>query len=348
MSLVQVPRYAPRAIVRNFARYAANYGRNRLANYLSSRRGVRQRMFSRNRTMTRKKRTSVGRGVTDNYDRRTIYRKRQMPRWRKRSWKRFKSRVHAVGEKDLGTRTVLFNKTETFSLTGIQAGKQLTGDLPLYSIKSGLGAPFSDIRTIMDTENIIPNTGKLLFQSGIFDMTVVNTSHEDNGAGEPGNGIDVEVDVYYMTANTEFEKVGGTSKTMLAALADGASETPNLGTAITGITMESRGATPWDIPQALSAFKIKIWKKTKYTLGPGKSFTYQMRDPRRHVLDKATINDYTGTNKPGLTKWVVLIAKPIPGFVDGNGANTRLECGVTRKYSYKVDSTSDDADAVLS
>lgn len=103
-----------------------------------------------------------------------------------------------------------------------------------------------------------------------------------------------------------------------------------------------RGVTPFDQTQALSQWGIKIWKKTKYMLFNGESATYQFRDPRRHVIQKKTMDETLGTNLPGCTKWILFIVKPAAGYATFPeydayvAAVANLTVGCTRKYMLKV------------
>ena len=93
---------------------------------------------------SRRKRTTSGIGVTIQHDARLVYRKRRMPYGRRKRWRSFANRVHAISEKELGSQQVVFNKSETW--TNTDANKQLCANYALYSLKSPLGVtPFNDL-----------------------------------------------------------------------------------------------------------------------------------------------------------------------------------------------------------
>jgi len=288
----------------------------------------------------RGKRQTSGQGITDHFDRRTIYRKRNMPRGKKRRWRQFANKVHAVSEKDLGSRTALFNDQVSDSITAPVGASQGVFSVALYPNTSTI-THLNDIKTILTNDTNINTTGKATFKSAVLDLTCVNHAKDQDT-----NGWATEVDVYEITANRNFENVSGT-KQLIDCFTDAATDTPNIGGAGTGILLQNRGATPWEFPQALSQYRIKIWKKTKFKLGYLQSFTYQMRDPKRHVIDKAASDQLTSGNKIGLTRWLVIIHKPVPGMSDGVSAEVRLELGLTRKYLYKVNDEDDDQDRVM-
>ena len=99
---------------------------------------ARQRALSRGRrargasqTLRRQGRRSTA-GILGgtNADMRSVYRRKRMPKYKKRNWVRFVKKVHAVADKDLGLRTVLINDQIKQRNTG---GTQSTLSLALYS-----------------------------------------------------------------------------------------------------------------------------------------------------------------------------------------------------------------------
>lgn len=60
-------------------------------------------------TKYQKNKTQNQNTVTTQYDTRLQYRKKSMPRWKRKAWKRFSQKVNAVNLKNHGTYTRLFN-----------------------------------------------------------------------------------------------------------------------------------------------------------------------------------------------------------------------------------------------
>ena len=137
----------------------------------------------------------------------------------------------------------------------------------------------------------------------------------------------------------------------MSTFAQAASDTGAIGggTAIAGLG--SRGVTPWDLPEALAEFKGTIWKKTKFEIGYGQSFTYQIRDPKNRVITKNVLDKLTGGNKPGWTRYLLILSKPIAGYDQsveyGEAVNAycATAIGATRKYTYKFDQSEARQDA---
>jgi len=295
-----------------------------------------------------------GQGVTTQHDAKMIYRKKRMPAKRRSRWKRFTKKVHAVAEKRLGAQTVVFNKTQEFLNT--VDGQQIVGSIALYPMKS-TSSWLNDLKEIYDTQQVsrtvnntkdiadagvtgyLNKTSNLMFQSGVLDITFRNTSG-DSVTGDLNSVLTLEVDVYELTVGREMDETvtaGHTEYADIGALFNaGFADTLATGAQANSIGIADRGVTPWEATQALSQWRIKILKKTKYFVPNNGYFTYQMRDPGRHVINMNKIEEHSGPNKPGLTKWIFFLAKTLPGVVNTAAVAQSLTVGITRKYMYKI------------
>jgi len=290
-------------------------------------------------TMTKKRQTS-GLGVTQQHDRRMVYRKRRMPRRFKRRWRNFSKKVLAVSEKDLGSRTVVRNDLINISvnMAAAAATQHTRSVVGLYGCSSG-SSYMNDINEIsQDTD--LGTTGKAIFKSAILDLTFRNIS--SRGATSVNPSITLEVDLYEITLSVELGQVGRASN-LIGVFNEAAGDTNTIPGQLTGLASTDRGWSPWDYPSALSEYRIKIWKKTKYFLGENQTFTYQFRDPRRHMVDKQRMSS-PGENLPGLTRYILLIFKPTPGYTYDGIDNYGLSIGDTRKYMYKIVQSTQDYD----
>ena len=296
-----------------------------------------------------------GRGLTFQHDRQFIYRKKRMPRRLRKRWGRFVRKVRAVDERGLGTRTVVFNKT--FSGTYEQnstAGNQIVSAFALYGNKSSV-SQYDDLNQISALENTgnpteaagdtVDKTTKYLFQSAVMDMTIRNTS----GDGAVLNDlITLELDIYEISVRYKGYDTTNGSYIHLKSFFDIATgDTKNIGGAGVDIQLTDRGVTPFDIPMALSRYKIKIWKKTKFFLRNAQTLTYQIRDPGRHSITHEELVEGAGCNRIGWTKHVLIIAKAVPGIDVGPTKKEIISVGVTRKYMYKIEGMRDDRDRYI-
>lgn len=308
---------------------------------------------SMTRTMTQRKRTS-GYGVTSQHDSKLIYRKKSMPRYKKRRWRAFKSKVNAVAEKEMGSRTVVFNKSLTFSNT--TSGNQVVASVYLYG-QASTSSHASDLSNISALENagnptaaagitVDPST-KYLFQSGVLDITVRNATTRDTGTVFD-SAAKMEVDIYECTMRTGAEESGTVLQTIEQAFGDNKTRTPGLNGAGAEIDYTLRGVTPFDLTYVLSRWGIKIWKKTKFQVPNGETFSYQIRDPKRHTMTQRDLSAKDGFNRPGVTRVLFITAKVAPGLTVGAGAGVYQESiiiGCTRKYLYKIEGANEDRTA---
>jgi len=351
------------------------YGRSAY-NYARRQAGIQRRRFGPGRGYTglrgsRGYRTSraagtkmagvrSGQGVTVQHDARTIYRKSRMPRRKRKMWRAFSRKVHAVAEQDLGTRTVVLNRSITFN--NDVAANHGIAYLSLYSA-NGIGDTWmQDLNTISGLENVNANptaaagetvqeSTKFIFKSAILDVTFRNTSGYNSGENiVAAPEAKLEVDVYEFLSSREWGDTIANYSDITAALAVGSTVAENLGGAGTGITLPLRGVTPWDLPYALGYWRLKIIKKTKYFLNNLDTFTYQIRDPKRRVITQRKMDTIDGGNLPKWSRHVLVIFKLTPGLNVSSADNDyteRLAVGMTRKYFYKIEGSNDDRDRYL-
>lgn len=256
-------------------------------------------------------------GVTNQHDNQVIYQRKRMPLKKRKQWTDFSKKVNAVVNKSLGTKTMLINNIDALSAA---VGDQIFASYTLYGANGSDGSGYRGPSDMSIVAQNVTLARKLIYKSGILDLTITNTL-----ATAP-----IELDIYHVTYNNENF---ANSPNAVFSNASNSSITP-VTTGTTIVLPETRGASPFDFPLALSAARISILKKTKVFLGPSNCTTYQIRDLRdHHVLKYDFANETTGNNfvKPGMTQGVILIAKTIAGF---SATAPGMYVGATRKYSY--------------
>lgn len=302
---------------------------------------ARRARFALNRgftgSVTRRRRGHGGMGITTQHDKSLIYRKRVMRKRLKRRWKKFGRKINAISEKDLGSRTVVRNDQVDIPqlMTTSASANHNRWYFMLYG-GSSVTAYYNDVNEISaDTD--LGTTGKAIFKSGVVDFTIRNTSTRLPTSLNPP--ITLELDVYEITCNREIASLTG-------AFSEGSTDTATIPGQTTGLTGSLRGWTPWDFPSALSEYRIKIWKKTKYFLSENQVFTYQYRDPKRHVLDKQRMSTANSENLIGISRYFYFVFKPTPGYTYSDAApdTYAISVGVTRKYLYKIKDQTQDYD----
>jgi len=342
-------------------------------------RGQRQRRAGRvAQNRRRNRRQTSGHAASTYHDQRFIYARKPMPRRMRKRWKRFRNKVLAVSEKDLGSRTVVFNRTYNWSNN--VADTSGLANQALYPYNSGGGSPFSDLGDIIALENQgnptvvagdrISATTKFIFKSAVMDLTITNGSMiselVDMEATYVANSRAIlELDIYECVCSKPLFDNTAAVGDLISAFAAGANDTANIGGAGTGIAWTAtagaspnftancvRGATPWDMPAALSQFGVKVMKKRKFFVPNQQTITYQVRDPKRRVASYERLREKTGTNLPGWTRWLYITYKMVPGIplgdeaVVGNGIE-QIHIGCTRKYFYKIEGFNEDRDRFL-
>lgn len=339
-ALSGLSRYVPRMPRRRFRGGGLARGRRY---YRAAQRLGRQARQMRGRRFARS-----GVGVTFEDDRKTIYRRKRMPFRKRKAWRNFNRKVKTVAEKNLGTRTVVFNTS--FDFINANAGEQVVGYCALYGLESP-NTFLNDLKYISNLENrgnptqalgiTVDDNTKFFFHSGILDITMRNISGDTGSEETLISWMTLETDVYEIvfsrravSGSTNYDNIEGLFSASLEPVID---DNNAVGEVV--VTLDDRGATPWDFPSILSRYGMKILKKTKYFIRSGQTATYQIRDPKRRVAPTQSISTTdAGFNKPGWTRHVLIIAKSVPSQ-NPLGVNVReiLRVGMTRKYTYKIE-----------
>lgn len=271
------------------------------------------------------RRSSSGNGVTAQHDIRMVYRKRRMPRRRRRRWVRQIKTSRAITLKNYGSRTRLFNFSET--ILGQSNTAQAFTALALYG-QNGLDTtsnPAAHNYGMAHLGQIFADEGeqgsKLMFASGVMDCTFVNTGT---------SGIELDIyDIVWRGRNCGLNvnndlSVGSTNTVII----------PTKGP----VDLSTRGATPFDLTEFL-AQGYKILTKKKHLLPAGNTATYQMRDPRNRLIDSGDIYRNNAWARRGITRFILCLIKAIPGSV----SVPAMTYGVTHKYLYKILEKNEDA-----
>jgi len=332
---------------------------------LRSGKRLRAAQYPKRRNMRRSFRGSSapytsGLGVTNQHDERHVYRKRRMPRRKRRQWGKFVNKVHAVSEKDLGSRTVVLNKTVNFDNT-VAANQNLIY-CALYPGTS-TDSWMNDINQLSALENIAANptsaagntvqlSTKWIFKSAVLDVTFRNAANfnTDGATLVPDSRGKMEVDVYELISNKAWQDTAITAANITALFSQADTDTQNLLGAGTAVNIALRGVTPWDVPLALSQYGLKILKKTKYFVQNQDTFTYQLRDPKRRVITESRMARMQGCNVPRWTRHILIISKLVPGLTIGGAAGNwtdSVRLGITRKYFYKIEGQNEDRDRYI-
>lgn len=267
--------------------------------------------------------------TTAQYDTSRVYRRKRMPRRKRKRWVRFKRKVDAVQFSGLGMQSVVFNQADYIAAAD---GVQGVGSVCMYGLLGSSGTASSgvflgqrDLVNIVNTGNF--NSGdKLMFRSACLDVTCKNEPAEGSEATQ------AEVDVYEYVWRKTRNVVAG-ARSAKGMLEEGLVNAGPIGTAFQ-LTMATRGLTPFQIPEAMSY--LKILKKQKFFVPAGGTFTYQIRDPKNFWFDcgDATNGATPVENCRGRTRGLIFFVKGVPTLTTAASA-LNLVIGCTRTYEYK-------------
>lgn len=305
------------------------YGKRRRSSTMSSRKKFRG--LPKFRVSGKRSNYNV---TTTQKDYSTQYRKKNMPRYKKKAWKTFNNKVKSVIRGELGLKTVVFNSVQTCSSA---VADQNAIAMHLYGISGSADNPNRigalDVRKIFSNDPNVyqgigplnPEIGKLLFESAVLDVTLTNT----------GESV-LEVDIYYGYHRKDCDStdmVGGD-------LVDPTLELPING-GNTTLDIQKRGVTVFDLPTGLSQSGYHVLKKQKMLLRQTQSAFLQYRDPRNHTVEWNRIKQ-VGYAARKLTYTVLVVFKAVAGSTDA----AVLSIGATRKFSYNANVKTTDESAL--
>lgn len=312
--------------------------------------------YGQKRQKTGGRRIRSAQGVTRENDRHPVYRRKRMPRKKRRRWVRKVKMNQFMDLKQLGTRTIVFNKA--LEPSNHTAGNHGVEHVALYGAKSPTYTHLNDLTYIATNDNVgnptaasgvtVNKATKMMFCSAVLDLTIRNSSYSNDEAELSSGAITLEIDIYEIISKRRWvshDDANGLEVYERMNLLFDAAELERFGiNNANGLDYRHRGTTPFDHGHCIQRYGLKILKKTKYKLGNGNSLTYQMRDPKTHIASRIALVEHTGPNKPGWTRHLWIVYKAVPGITIGVTSGTAVEqisLGVTRKYTYKIEGGND-------
>lgn len=281
---------------------------------------------------TKTKKPTATNTVTAQYDTTMQYRKKKMPRRKKRAWIKFSRKVNAVISKAHGTKTAVFNGT-CYRQIGAGVNQQGIMGCFLYG-KSGVwnqggGIAEVGLRDLYEMmKDRSDDNRKFMYSSAVLDLTAKNVGTAN-----------LEVDLYFVSFGEDLSEKGECFQEAVIAAEN---ETTTINVQYTGLQLQQRGVTLFDLPVLTKALKMKIWNKRKYFLPVGQTFTYQYRDPKSHFIPQSRVKEFVSNEAieagegqfiyPYLTRGVIVVFKKV---TSEDGLVGDLNIGCTRKYCYK-------------
>jgi len=364
MSNRTLSRYRPRSGFQSLMRLAQNpEQRRRYARFLGRTMMRARRPAGRAQTMTQQRRPTFRSGILGgtNADQRMIYRRKRMPRKKRRNWVRFVKKVNAVDERDLGSQTVVFNDQISQRTGAVIGGTQACLTLALYPFTNGTNLWLNDMAAIHALDNVANPTAaagtstysstKYMFHSAVLDVTIRNVSTLAQGDPLVDNlspDAALELDIYTVALRKDAADFSIRFASMSSLF--NSYDDPEIGGTGTGYSIQDRGLSPFEFGSQMGRFGCKILKKQKFFIPNGQTITFQTRDPKRHVIMKDRLIENDGWNRPGWTQVYYMIYKLVPGLPQGTTIGTYragITCGVTRKYLYKLEGRTEARERLL-
>lgn len=289
-------------------------------------------------------------GVTQQRDSKMAYKKRRMPKYKKRIWKKFVKKVNAVEIKDRGLQVFMLDNGGGSS---ISPGAQWTHAVHLYgksNINNERGASDlfelqKDVETAamnindpgLGPNNAYPqiattnNKCTIRMQSAVLQVVWKNNGAQpiilkiyhlwynaDSNATSFGDAVN---DVETFEVRRQQGTVGGVTDPVTNDQA---------------LTLSRIGSTLFDEPQLLSRLNCTIKTVREIYLLPNQHHSMSIRDPKNYSIDLNSIRPISGVAQTGyvdrrLTESIVWSAQ------NYNNAEASIEFRAHRTYRYTIE-----------
>lgn len=243
---------------------------------------------------TERGKVNSGQGVSNNYDKTLIYRKKRQTK-RAKDWIQFKKKVLNA---QLGTVAPNNIRMEKLFDLPWATNSQALSSSQLLSM-NGIANFDDDMNRIRTNLFASTTSGSWYIDNCVMDLIITNISGLE---AVPTEATTVLIEMYRWKAVRDSQK-GNFGIQWVDQLDEADTNTSKP-------TVNSYGQTPFDAPGLGKYFRI--FKKTEHLLPQGQSFTYQVRDHENHKINEHYINDFTGFSKANLTHGVLIVARGVP------------------------------------
>lgn len=225
--------------------------------------------------------------VTAQHEYTTVYRKKRMPSKRKKAWKRFVRKTQAVNLKEAPLRSFVHAEANNIYAAANQCGfyaVSMYGDagparVQGTSTSSGKGSMNQMQTLISNVYSTTATARKIRMESACNEITLKNISGTNA----------VVVEMYYFKARKHLESDSVIPLAVEDYYADGFNSAEQ-GFNVGAISAVTHGTTPFQ--STLFTRHFKIWKKVRVQLGGGEVASFQIRDPRNHLIQTSDVVRY--------------------------------------------------------
>jgi len=261
-----------------------------------------------------------------------MYRKRRMPRKRKRAWKRSIRKHRALNQLDLGLRTMMFSDNDSTSsgtgFQGILEFSAMTNDGAIKTVSSNFAQELSSIVT----QEGLPTTAKINIASYRQDITIANE----------GDTV-MEMDIYECIPIKQSNNTVG-QQTAREHWARGYTISTAIG-ALPKLGIGELGANPFQSRYFSQHFKIL--KVRRVYLGTGNCTSWTVSKPANRVINASMVSNYTFSQYiPKVSSLQLVVFKGCPTPTQ-SCANATVNWNVQTTINYKLEGITENATAVV-
>lgn len=262
--------------------------------------------------------------TTHQYDSRVVYRKKRMPRRRRRRWVKALRRNVALQMPQQPTFNYTFNDGNNMLMNGLFTGQGFLAPL-LYSYNGSLSGN-RDVRRMAQALGPIGDVStqfrKFVCNSGVFDLTGTYTNTNPS--------VTLELDMYVIDCS---KLTGNVFDSPTEEFSDIQTDLDGAG------ALNLRGVTPFQLSVGSQGHRMRIVSKRRWQLSSGLSITYQYRDSRNRVFGTNELENSAATHSAVSyrnrgTVMFLFIGKLIGDPQAEDLAGFRI--GYTRNYSLKI------------
>lgn len=343
-----VAKAASRVMSRRVAGTVAKAG-VKYAPYLAGAARAAGRYFSRNSSSNGKKGITVS-GVTNQHDEKMIYRKKRMPKGKRKAWKKFTKKVKAVEIKDRGLQVIMYEGTKSVTATGGSANwlaahfygegagltsakevglsdlQQLGKHANLVNEKytnANIGGN-NNFRTL-DTSNVA-RRNDIRMQSAQIDVTLTNTGT---------NAVCVVIYHLWYVSDTD---VYGIDNALAASQESPIQLTNGFNSTLPDLTAVAPSQYDWKLfnqPGLISKLGCTVRSMKEVYLSPGQYHRMNIRDPRNYNISIDSVNNQTGVTFHTFSN--VKRTESLFFHVKAPGGDSTVSMKATRTYRYTVE-----------
>lgn len=253
--------------------------------------------------------------VTAQHEYTTVYRKKRMPGRKRKAWKRFVRKTQAVALKEAPLRSFAHAYANNIYAGPNQCGYSsvsMYGDNGPAAVQgnattSGKGAMNSMWTLLNNVYGVNGPARKIRMESACNEITLKNISSTNA----------VIVEMYYFRARKLLEADSVSNMAVEDYYAEGFGSMEQ-GYNIGSISAVTHGTTPFQ--STLFTRNFKIWKKVRVQLGGGEVASFQMRDPRNHLINTSDVYRYAGTPRRFQGIFFQIYGQPdTAGYTSTNG-----------------------------